>query len=318
MTRSSTARALSSSVGIASLTCGWNGAGKTTLLRILAARRITSGELAIQKGARISLHDQARPRRAEDVLLREWTVASDLPDSMPRASCAGSRRRWRPAITIRSSGSGGYAKAQARLEHAGGYAWRERVAGVLRGPRFPGRRSGSTPVDLFRRRADARLPRPRARRGSAAAPPPRRADQPPRRAGSPSGSKRSSRPSTPPSCSSRTTAGPSRRRRPPGWSSRPGARCSSPGRGTRGLWEKAGRESPRAEDRSSIADDIVRLERFVERFRYKKAKARQAQAKLSQIGRLERGSRGCRRRGGAPHQAHATARVRLPEPPRSG
>ncbi len=33
--------------------------------------------------------------------------------------------------------------------------------------------------------------------------------------------------------------------------------------------------------------DIVRLERFVERFRYKKSKAKQAQAKLTQIGRLE-------------------------------
>src|SRR2546430_1909323 len=33
--------------------------------------------------------------------------------------------------------------------------------------------------------------------------------------------------------------------------------------------------------------DIARLERFVERFRYKKSKAKQAQAKLTQIGRLE-------------------------------
>src|SRR5207237_10244116 len=33
--------------------------------------------------------------------------------------------------------------------------------------------------------------------------------------------------------------------------------------------------------------DIVRLDRFVERFRYKKSKAKQAQAKLTQIGRLE-------------------------------
>src|SRR5206468_10425532 len=33
--------------------------------------------------------------------------------------------------------------------------------------------------------------------------------------------------------------------------------------------------------------DIARLERFVERFRYKKSKAKQAQAKLTQIDRLE-------------------------------
>ena len=37
--------------------------------------------------------------------------------------------------------------------------------------------------------------------------------------------------------------------------------------------------------------DIARLERFVERFRYKKSKAKQAQAKLTQIGRLVEGAR---------------------------
>jgi len=37
-----------------------------------------------------------------------------------------------------------------------------------------------------------------------------------------------------------------------------------------------------------VQGDIVRLERFVERFRYKKDKAKQAQAKLTHIGRLEK------------------------------
>src|SRR6058998_121437 len=37
-----------------------------------------------------------------------------------------------------------------------------------------------------------------------------------------------------------------------------------------------------------VQADIVRLERFVERFRYKKDKAKQAQAKLTQIGRLDK------------------------------
>ena len=37
-----------------------------------------------------------------------------------------------------------------------------------------------------------------------------------------------------------------------------------------------------------ISDDIERLERFVARFRYKKNKAKQAQAKLTQISRLEK------------------------------
>src|SRR5262249_56460180 len=36
-----------------------------------------------------------------------------------------------------------------------------------------------------------------------------------------------------------------------------------------------------------VQADIARLERFVERFRYKKSKAKQAQAKLTHIGRLQ-------------------------------
>ena len=36
-----------------------------------------------------------------------------------------------------------------------------------------------------------------------------------------------------------------------------------------------------------VGGDIERLERFVERFRYKKSKAKQAQAKITQIARLE-------------------------------
>src|SRR5262249_59684036 len=52
--------------------------------------------------------------------------------------------------------------------------------------------------------------------------------------------------------------------------------------------EKAARASAAATQLDRVSDDIERLERFVERFRYKKSKAKQAQAKLSQIGRLEK------------------------------
>src|ERR671930_642537 len=51
--------------------------------------------------------------------------------------------------------------------------------------------------------------------------------------------------------------------------------------------EKASRASAAAKTAERVGEDIARLERFVERFRYKKSKARQAQAKLTQIGRLE-------------------------------
>jgi ATP-binding cassette subfamily F protein 3 len=52
--------------------------------------------------------------------------------------------------------------------------------------------------------------------------------------------------------------------------------------------EKAARAQHAAKTAERVAEDIARLERFVERFRYKKSKARQAQAKLTQIGRLEK------------------------------
>ena len=51
--------------------------------------------------------------------------------------------------------------------------------------------------------------------------------------------------------------------------------------------EKAARAVAAEKTVGRVADDIERLERFVTRFRYKKSKAKQAQAKLTQIGRLE-------------------------------
>src|SRR5262249_21715686 len=52
--------------------------------------------------------------------------------------------------------------------------------------------------------------------------------------------------------------------------------------------EKAARAQHAAKTEARVGEDIARLERFVERFRYKKTKAKQAQAKLTQIGRLEK------------------------------
>jgi ATP-binding cassette subfamily F protein 3 len=67
------------------------------------------------------------------------------------------------------------------------------------------------------------------------------------------------------------------------------------GRGTffPGPWhawrrEKAARMLHAQKEVARVQSDIVRLERFVERFRAKKDKAKQAQAKLTHIGRLEK------------------------------
>src|SRR5262245_38504492 len=114
---------------------GPNGAGKTTLLRILAGETERhGGELAFEKGTRVALHDQ-RPPLERGLSLREYALsgAGDLIATeqelgvLEQAMAGGAHD---PATLRR------YSEAQARLEHAGGYAWRERVDAALRGLGF--------------------------------------------------------------------------------------------------------------------------------------------------------------------------------------
>src|SRR5262249_30835327 len=114
---------------------GPNGAGKTTLLRILSGETdVHGGELAFEKGTRIALHDQ-RPPLERGLSLREYALsgAGDLiatEQELTRLEQAMSSGDHEPATLRR------YSEAQARLEHAGGYAWRERVDAALRGLGF--------------------------------------------------------------------------------------------------------------------------------------------------------------------------------------
>src|SRR2546423_14449999 len=114
---------------------GPNGAGKTTLLRALAGETtLQGGELAFQKGTRVALHDQ-RPPLQRGLTLREYILsgASDL------IATEGELRQLETAMAAGAHDAGTlrrYADAQARLEHAGGYAWRDRAAGVVRGLGF--------------------------------------------------------------------------------------------------------------------------------------------------------------------------------------
>jgi ATP-binding cassette subfamily F protein 3 len=114
---------------------GPNGAGKTTLLRILANEtEAHGGELAFAKGTRVALHDQ-RPPLERQQTLREY-VLSGAADVL---------RAERELVRLEEAMAGGnhepetlrrYGEAQARLDHAGGYAWRERIRAVTRGIGF--------------------------------------------------------------------------------------------------------------------------------------------------------------------------------------
>src|SRR5207248_3339594 len=54
---------------------GRNGSGKTTLLRMLAGETsIDSGQVVLEKGARVALHDQ-RPPREREVSLRDYVLS---------------------------------------------------------------------------------------------------------------------------------------------------------------------------------------------------------------------------------------------------
>jgi ATP-binding cassette, subfamily F, member 3 len=114
---------------------GRNGAGKTTLLRMLSGEAsIDAGELVLAKDVKIALHDQ-RPPRDLELSLREYvlTGARELVAieqelaSLEQAMAGGAHDE----ATL-----GRYAAAQARLEHAGGYGWRERALSSLHGLGF--------------------------------------------------------------------------------------------------------------------------------------------------------------------------------------
>jgi ATP-binding cassette subfamily F protein 3 len=114
---------------------GRNGAGKTTLLRMLASETsIDRGELSVAKGTRIALHDQRPPRERgmplQDYLLsgcaEELQIEAELTEL--EATMAGG--------TAQQATLDRYARAQARLEARGGYLWRNRATVMAAGLGF--------------------------------------------------------------------------------------------------------------------------------------------------------------------------------------
>src|SRR5438874_6352409 len=263
---------------------GPNGAGKTTLLRMLAGEtEVHGGELVFAKGTRIALHDQ-RPPLQHGLTLREYALsgARDLVEteeelrSLEQAMAGGEHG----AATVRR-----YSEAQARLEHAGGYDWRERAAGVLRGLGFIDA-DLDRPLETF---SGGELTRASLARALAGDPDLLLLDEPTNHLDVENLEWLEQELQSLDAAvilvahdrwflEAVTT----------------GVLEIEAGRslffpGPWHVWriEKASRAAAAAKTAERVGVDIARLERFVERFRYKKSKAKQAQAKLSQIGRLQ-------------------------------
>src|SRR5437667_4825432 len=259
---------------------GPNGAGKTTLLRILSGETEKhGGELAFQKGTRVALHDQ-RPPLERDVTLREY-VLSGARD-LVRLEEELSRLEQAMAGGVHDQATlNSYSAAQARLEHAGGYGWRDHATSVLRGLGFADE-DLDRPLRTF---SGGELTRASLARALGGDPDLLLLDEP---------------------TNHLDVANLE-------WLERelttidaaiilvehdrwfleavPTATLElEAGRGTffPGPWhawrrEKAARMLHAQKEVERAQGDIARLERFVERFRYKKSKAKQAQAKLTQI-----------------------------------
>jgi ATP-binding cassette subfamily F protein 3 len=114
---------------------GRNGSGKTTLLRMLSGETsIDGGQLAFARDTRVKLHDQ-RPPRDRDLSLRDYVLGGCGDLLAIEARLAELEHAMADGATDNAT-LGAYSRAQARLEHAGGYTWRETVNATLHGLGF--------------------------------------------------------------------------------------------------------------------------------------------------------------------------------------
>jgi ATP-binding cassette subfamily F protein 3 len=114
---------------------GRNGAGKTTLLRMLAGETsIDGGELSVAKGVRIVLHDQ-RPPRERGIALREYLLSGCAEELAIEAQLAELETKMAGGASDEQT-LARYAAAQARLETRGGYLWRNRASAMAHGLGF--------------------------------------------------------------------------------------------------------------------------------------------------------------------------------------
>ena len=120
---------------------GRNGAGKTTLLRMLAGETsIDRGELSVAKGVRIVLHDQRPPRDAvagagRAVALGEYLLSGCVEELQIESELERLERGMADGAADEAT-LARYAREQARLETRGGYLWRDRATAMARGLGF--------------------------------------------------------------------------------------------------------------------------------------------------------------------------------------
>ena len=112
---------------------GRNGAGKTTLLRMLAGETsVDGGDLSFQKGVKVSLHDQ-RPPRDRTLSLRDYVLSGCAELVALEAELTRLAQKMADGD---DKSFDQYSRAEARLEHAGGWAWRDRATAMVRGLGF--------------------------------------------------------------------------------------------------------------------------------------------------------------------------------------
>jgi ATP-binding cassette subfamily F protein 3 len=294
---------------------GANGSGKTTLLRAIAGETsLQGGKLAFAKGTRIALHDQ-RPPLEFDITLRAYALSGardllDVEDDLRRLETAMSEGAHDDATLRR------YAEAQARLEHAGGWAWRDRAAAAVRGLGFADD-DLDRPLGTF---SGGELTRASLARALAGSPDLLLLDEPTNHLDVQNLE----------------------------WLERelesidaavilvahdrwfleavttsvlelsPGGAHYFSGPWHEWRQEKVARATAAGKTADRVSVDIARLERFVERFRYKKDKAKQAQAKLTQIARLEKERSAARQEIESLTKKRRTLGFDFFDPPRTG
>jgi ATP-binding cassette subfamily F protein 3 len=265
---------------------GRNGSGKTTLLRTISGEAgLDAGAVSLGRGVRVALHDQRPPRG--DSALRQYVTEGLNWILGIEADLARLEQRMADGIADEATLSA-YSDAQGRLEHAGGYRWRDGVNDALHGLGFRDHEL-DRPLSSF---SGGELTRASLARALASKPDLLLLDEPTNHLDIESLEWLE------------------------GYLVEVDAAVilvahdrwfleavgtsvleleAGRARYFRGPWhawraEQAARELAAGRDAARREAEIARMERFVERFRYKATKARQAQSKLKAIERVKAGA----------------------------